>query len=100
LSWMFAAFTLFIGAWYVLGRVAAIARPVLALVEWIVDRYQSKNYPHLASLLTADSYVCRFGARFLSAGARKWCRRKQTLARKGCITFPRSVTYRRNESRG
>jgi quinol-cytochrome oxidoreductase complex cytochrome b subunit len=36
-SFMFAAFTVFIGAWYVLGRVRAILLPIITLVGRIID---------------------------------------------------------------
>ena len=42
-SFIFLAFTAFIGAWYVLGKVGAILVPVIALVEWIVDAYKSRS---------------------------------------------------------
>jgi len=38
LSFIFLAFTAFIGAWYVLGKVAVILVPIIALVKWIVGR--------------------------------------------------------------
>lgn len=41
LSFILGAFTAFIGAWYVLGKVGAILLPIIALVERIVDTYKS-----------------------------------------------------------
>jgi len=43
LSFIFLAFTAFIGAWYALGRVRAILLPIIALVEWIVDAYRGRS---------------------------------------------------------
>jgi hypothetical protein len=43
LSFIFAAFTAFIGAWYVLGKWGAILLPLIALVERIVDAYRSRG---------------------------------------------------------
>ncbi len=43
LSFIFLAFTAFIGAWYALGRVRAILLPIIALVEWIVDAYRGRR---------------------------------------------------------
>jgi hypothetical protein len=43
LSFIFLAFTTFIGAWYVLGRVGAILLPVIALAERIVDAYRGRS---------------------------------------------------------
>ena len=40
LSFIFLAFTAFIGAWYVLGRVGAILLPIIALAERIVASYR------------------------------------------------------------
>lgn len=42
-SFIFGAFTAFIGAWYVLGKVRAILLPIMALVERIVDAYRDRN---------------------------------------------------------
>jgi hypothetical protein len=43
LSFMFLAFTIFIGAWYVLGKVGAILLPILAVVERIVGAYRGRS---------------------------------------------------------
>ena len=43
LSSIFAAFTAFIAAWYVLGKVAAILSPIIALVERIIDAYRDRR---------------------------------------------------------
>jgi hypothetical protein len=43
LSFIFGAFTAFIGAWYVLGKVRAILLPVIVLVEWIVGAYRDRS---------------------------------------------------------
>lgn len=43
LSFIFLAFTVFIGAWYALGRVGAILLPIIALVERIVDSYRDTS---------------------------------------------------------
>ena len=43
LSFIFLAFTAFIGAWYALGKVGAILLPLIALVEWIVDSYRGRS---------------------------------------------------------
>jgi hypothetical protein len=40
---MFLAFTVFIGAWYVLGKVGAILLPILAVVERIVGAYRGRS---------------------------------------------------------
>jgi hypothetical protein len=40
LTFIFAAFTVFIAAWYALGRVRAILLPIIALVEWLIDAYR------------------------------------------------------------
>ena len=40
LSYVFGAFTAFIAAWYVLGKVGAILLPIIALVERILDAYR------------------------------------------------------------
>jgi hypothetical protein len=40
LSFMFAGFTAFIAAWYVLGRVGAILLPIIAVIDRIVDTYR------------------------------------------------------------
>ncbi|PYT56997.1 MAG: hypothetical protein DMG35_21080 [Acidobacteria bacterium] len=45
LSFMFGAFTAFIGAWYVLGKVGTILLPIIALVERIIDAYKDRNPP-------------------------------------------------------
>jgi hypothetical protein len=45
LSFIFLAFTAFIGAWYALGRVRAILLPIIALVEWIVDASRGRSEP-------------------------------------------------------
>ncbi len=41
LSFIFGAFTAFIGAWYTLGR--AILWPIIALVERIVDAFRDRS---------------------------------------------------------
>lgn len=48
LSVMFSAFTVFIAAWCVLGRIKAILLPVIAVVEWIREsyRYRSQTRRH------------------------------------------------------
>jgi len=43
LSFIFLAFTAFIGAWFVLGKVGAILLPVIALVEWLVGAYRYRR---------------------------------------------------------
>jgi hypothetical protein len=43
LSFIFGAFTAFIGAWYVLGKVGAILLPIIALVEWIIGAYKDRS---------------------------------------------------------
>ena len=47
LSIIFIAFTLFIAAWYVLGKVGALSPPVIlavvALVEWIKERSRRRD---------------------------------------------------------
>ena len=43
LSFIFGAFTAFIGAWYALGKVGAILLPLIALVERIVDAYRGRS---------------------------------------------------------
>jgi hypothetical protein len=43
LGFLFAAFTAFIGAWYVLGKVGVIVVPIIALVLWIIDTYSEKR---------------------------------------------------------
>src|ERR1700674_2016543 len=43
LNFIFGAFTAFIGAWYVLGRVADIFLPLISLLERILDAYGSKR---------------------------------------------------------
>ncbi|SRR5216683_3521154 len=43
LSFIFLAFTAFIGAWYALGKVRAILLPMIALVERIVDAYRGRS---------------------------------------------------------
>src|SRR5580704_920916 len=43
LSFIFLAFTAFIGAWYVLGRLGAILLPLTVLVERIVDAYKGRS---------------------------------------------------------
>jgi hypothetical protein len=49
LSIVFFAFTAFIAAWYVLGKVGALLSPVIlaaiALVEWIRERSQRRDPP-------------------------------------------------------
>jgi hypothetical protein len=46
---VFSAFTVFIAAWYALGRVGALLSPVIlaaiAVVEWIKERPQRRNPP-------------------------------------------------------
>jgi hypothetical protein len=43
LSFIFGAFTTFIVAWYVLGKVRAILLPIIALVEWIVGAHKDRS---------------------------------------------------------
>ena len=43
LSFIFGAFTAFIVAWYVLGRVGAILLPIITLIEWIVGAYKDRR---------------------------------------------------------
>ena len=43
LSFIFAAFTAFIGAWYVLGKVGVILLPIIAVVERILDAYRNRS---------------------------------------------------------
>jgi quinol-cytochrome oxidoreductase complex cytochrome b subunit len=43
LSFIFGAFTAFIGAWYALGKVGAILLPIIALVERIVGAYRDRS---------------------------------------------------------
>jgi quinol-cytochrome oxidoreductase complex cytochrome b subunit len=43
LSFIFGAFTAFIGAWYVLGKVGVILLPIIALVEWIIEAYKDRS---------------------------------------------------------
>lgn len=43
LSFIFAAFTAFIGAWYVLGKVGAILLPIVVLIERIIDAYRDRS---------------------------------------------------------
>ena len=43
LSFLFAAFTAFIGACYVLGKLGVILLPIIALVEWIIDAYRDRS---------------------------------------------------------
>ena len=43
LGLMFGAFTVFIGAWYVLGRVGTILTPILVLVERIIDAFSDRS---------------------------------------------------------
>jgi hypothetical protein len=43
LSFIFGAFTAFIGAWYVLGKVGIILLPIIALVERIVDAFRDRS---------------------------------------------------------
>jgi quinol-cytochrome oxidoreductase complex cytochrome b subunit len=49
LSFVFLAFTAFIAAWYVLGKVGALLSPLIlaaiALVEWIKERSQRRDPP-------------------------------------------------------
>ena len=49
LSIVFLAFTAFIAAWYVLGKVGALFSPLIlaaiALVEWIKERSQRRDPP-------------------------------------------------------
>lgn len=49
LNIVFFAFTAFIAAWYVLGKVGALLSPVIlaaiALVEWIKERSQRRDPP-------------------------------------------------------
>src|SRR5579864_9042885 len=43
LSFIFGAFTAFIGAWYVLGKVRIILSPTIAVAEWIVGAYKDRS---------------------------------------------------------
>jgi quinol-cytochrome oxidoreductase complex cytochrome b subunit len=43
LSFIFGAFTAFIGAWYILGKVGFILLPIIALVERIVDAFSDRS---------------------------------------------------------
>jgi hypothetical protein len=43
LSFMFGAFTAFIGAWCVLGRVGYILLPIIALIERIIDACRDRS---------------------------------------------------------
>ena len=43
LSFIFAAFTAFIGAWYVLGKLRSILLPIIVLLERIVDAYRDRS---------------------------------------------------------
>jgi hypothetical protein len=43
LSLIFGAFTVFIGAWYVLGKVGFILVPIIALAERIVDAFRDSS---------------------------------------------------------
>jgi hypothetical protein len=43
LSFIFAAFTAFIGAWYVLGKLGGILLPIIVLLERIVDAYRDRS---------------------------------------------------------
>lgn len=45
LSVIFGAFTVFICAWYALGRVASILLPIIALVKRIADVYGPQSQP-------------------------------------------------------
>jgi hypothetical protein len=43
LGFLFATFTAFIGAWYVLGKVGVILLPIIALVLLIIDAYNDRS---------------------------------------------------------
>ena len=43
LSFIFLAFTAFMGAWYALGKVGGFLLPILALVERIVKAYRERS---------------------------------------------------------
>jgi Zn-dependent protease with chaperone function len=43
LGFIFGAFTVFIAAWYVLGKLGAILLPIIALVEWIMGAYRDRR---------------------------------------------------------
>ena len=43
LSFMFAAFTIFIAAWCALGRVGTILLPIIVLVERLIDSYRDRS---------------------------------------------------------
>lgn len=43
LNLIFGAFTFFIVAWYVLGRVRGILLPLIVLLEWMADAYKNRS---------------------------------------------------------
>ena len=43
LGFLFAAFTAFIAAWYVLGKVGVILLPIIALVLRVIDAYSDRS---------------------------------------------------------
>jgi hypothetical protein len=43
LSYAFGAFTVFIAAWYALGKVGSILLPIIALIERIISAYKDKS---------------------------------------------------------
>ena len=43
LSFIFGAFTAFIGAWFVLGKVGASLLPIIALVERVIGAYKNRS---------------------------------------------------------
>jgi hypothetical protein len=43
LGFLFAAFTAFIGAWYVLGKVGVIFLPIIVLVLRLIDAYSDRS---------------------------------------------------------
>ena len=64
LSFAFAAFTAFIGAWYVLGKVGAILLPIIAMFEWIMDVYRNTSEPRArADFKAFDKIMSRRGGR-------------------------------------
>ena len=42
-SFIFAAFTVFIAAWYALGKLRNILLPIVALLAWVVDAYRNRS---------------------------------------------------------
>jgi hypothetical protein len=43
LGFLFAAFTAFIGAWYVLGKIGVMLLPIIVLVLRIIDAYSGRS---------------------------------------------------------